>query len=147
MPVETVTVELKSGPIEVEQFTDIPSAIEFFTRADENGYVIVNREASVLQLINHRHQMNQAKKARNSRSPLALKRLGYLIKENPEFRARVNDLLSEFDKPQLEGVGRSDACVPGMLDSVLGTEPTYGRQSARGSLRNGNNPVLRFLVP
>jgi hypothetical protein len=101
MSIETITVELKSGPIEVEQFTDIPSAIEFFTRTDEQGYVIVNGEASVLQLINRRHQMNQARKARNSQRPLSLKRLGHVIKENPEFRSRLNDLLSEFDKPQL----------------------------------------------
>jgi len=101
MAIEIITVKLKSGPVEVEQFTDIPSAIEFFTRTDEQGYVIVDGEASVLQLINHRHQIDQARKARNFQRPLSLKRLGNLIKQNPEFHARLNVLLSEFDKPQL----------------------------------------------
>ena len=101
MPIETIVVELKSGLIEIEQFTDIPTAIAFFTRTDKNGIVKVNGEACVLQLINHRHQLNQVKKARKDQRPVSLKRLGTLIKENPEFRAGLNLLLLQFDKPPL----------------------------------------------
>ena len=41
------------------------------------------------------------KEALYNKRPVSLKRLGNLIKGNPEFRARLNELLSEFDKPQL----------------------------------------------
>ena len=102
MPIETIVVELKSGLVEIEQFTDIPTAIAFFMCTDENGIVMVNGEACVLQLINHRHQLNQVKEARDFRRPVSLKRLCHLTRENPEFRAAVDALLLEFGQPQLK---------------------------------------------
>jgi len=102
MAIEMITVQLKSGPVDIEQFTDIPSAIEFFTVRDENGHIRTNGETNVLQLVNCRQQYNREKEARNSRRPLSLKRLGHLIRENPEFRAAVDALLVEFGQPPLK---------------------------------------------
>ena len=102
MAIEMITVQLKSGPVDIEQFTDIPSAIEFFTVRDENGHIRTNGETNVLQLVNCRQQYNREKEARNSRRPLSLKRLCHLIRENPEFRAAVVALLVEFGQPPLK---------------------------------------------
>ncbi len=101
MGTETIIVKLKSGPIEFEQFTDIPSAIEYFTVRDGNGNVIDSGEKYVVQLTNQGHKQNRENEARNSQRPLSLKRFGNLIKENPEFRAAVDALLVEFGQPQL----------------------------------------------
>ena len=102
MAIKKVTVQMKGGAIEVEEFTDIPSAIEFFTVRDENGHVRVNGETQFLQLTNCQHKQNREDEARNSKLPLSLTRLGNLIKENPEFRAGLDALLLEFDKPPLK---------------------------------------------
>ncbi len=101
MAIEMITVQLKSGPVDIERFSDIPSAIEFFTVRDENGHVKVNGETEFLQLINCRHKHDCENEARNSRRPLSLTRLGHLIKENPEFHARLDALLLEFGQPPL----------------------------------------------
>ncbi len=101
MAIVKVTVKMKGGNIEVDQFTDIPSAIEYFTVRDENGHVKVNGETEFLQLINCRHKVNRENEARYSRRPLSVKRLGNLIKENPEFRAGLDALLVEFGQPPL----------------------------------------------
>jgi len=101
MAIEIVTVEMKSGPVDIERFTDIPSAIEFFTVRDENGHVRVNGATEFLQLINCQHKHNRENEARYARRPLSLKRFGNLIKENPEVRAAVDALLVEFGQPPL----------------------------------------------
>ncbi len=101
MAIEKVTVKMKSGTIEFEQFTDIPSAIEYFTVRDGNGNVIDSGEKYVLQLTNQGHKQNRENEARFSQRPLSLKRLCHLIKENPEFRAAVDALLVEFGQPPL----------------------------------------------
>ncbi len=101
MAIVKVTVKMKGGDIEVDQFTDIPSAIEYFTVRDENGYVKVDGETEFLHLINCRHKVNRENEARNNRRPLSVKRLGNLIKENPEFRAGLDELLVEFGQPPL----------------------------------------------
>ncbi len=101
MAIEMITVKLKSGPVDIEQFTDIPSAIEFFTVRDEIGHVRVNGETGVLQLINCRHRQNREDEARYAQRPLSLRRLGHLIKGDPEFRAAVDALLVEFGQPPL----------------------------------------------
>ncbi len=101
MAIVKVTVKMKGGDIEVDQFTDIPSAIEYFTVRDENGHVKVNGEAVVLQLINCRYKYDRENEARHAQRPLSLKRLGHLIKENPEFHARLDALLVEFGQPPL----------------------------------------------
>ena len=102
MAIEMITVQLKSGPVDIEQFTDIPSAIEFFTVRDENGHIRTNGETEFLRLVNCRQYYNCEKEARNSKLPLSRKRLGNLIKENPEFRAAVDALLVEFGQPRLK---------------------------------------------
>ena len=102
MAIVKVTVKMKGGNIEVDQFTDIPSAIEYFTVRDGNGNVKVNGETGVLQLINPLHKQKREDKARNARRPLSRKRFGNLIKENPEFRAAVDALLVEFGQPRLK---------------------------------------------
>ena len=102
MAINKVTVKMKSGAIEVEEFTDIPSAIEFFTVRDESGSAMIYGEPVVLQLINRRHFRNQAKTARDSKHPFSLKRLVNFTKENSEFRARLDGLLLEFGKPPLK---------------------------------------------
>ena len=101
MAIEKVTVKMKGGDIEVDQFTDIPSAIEYFTVRDENGHVKVNGETVVLQLINPLHKQKRKNEARTSQRPLSLKRLGNLIKEDLEFRAAMDALLVEFGQPPL----------------------------------------------
>jgi len=101
MAIEKITVKMKGGNIEVDQFTDIPSAIEYFTVRDENGHVKVNGETVFLQLVNCRHKYNCVNESRDSRRPLSRKRLGHLIKENPEFHARLDALLVEFGQPPL----------------------------------------------
>ncbi len=102
MAIEKVAVEMKSGTIEVEQFTDISSAVEFFTVRDESGNAITYGEPVVLQLINRRHKYKRENEARYARRQLSLKRLGHLIKEDPEFRAAVDALLVEFGQPPLK---------------------------------------------
>ncbi len=102
MAIVKVTVKMKGGDIEVDQFTDIPSAIEYFTVRDENGHVKVNGETEFLQLVNCQHKRDRKSEARNSQRPLSLKRLGHLIKEDPEFRAAVDALLVEFGQPRLK---------------------------------------------
>jgi len=102
MAIEMITVQLKSGPVDIEQFTDIPSAIEFFTVRDENGHIRTDGETIVLQLVNCRQQYNCKNEARNSKLPLSRKRLGNLLREDLEFRAAVDALLLEFDKPPLK---------------------------------------------
>ena len=102
MAIEKVTVKMKGGNIEVDQFTDIPSAIEYFTVRDENGHIRTNGETQFLQLINCRHKYNRKNEARYAQRPLSLKRLGHLIKADPKFRAGLNVLLSEFDEPRLK---------------------------------------------
>ena len=101
MAIEMITVKLKSGPVDIEQFTDIPSAIEFFTVRDENGHIRTDGETIFLQLVNCRQQYNRKRESRNSRLPLSRKRLDNLIKENPEFHARLDALLVEFGQPPL----------------------------------------------
>lgn len=101
MAIVKITVKMKGGDIEVDQFTDIPSAIEYFTVRDENGHVIDSGEKYVVQLTNQGHYQNRENEARFSRRPLSLKRLGHLIREDPEFRAAVDALLVEFGQPQL----------------------------------------------
>jgi len=101
MAIENVTVKMKGGDIEVDQFTDIPSAIEYFTVRDGNGNVIDSGEKYVVQLTNQGHKQNRENEARFSQRPLSLKRLGHLIREDPEFRARLDALLVEFGQPQL----------------------------------------------
>ena len=102
MAIEMITVKLKSGPVDIEQFTDIPSAIEFFTVRDENGHIRTNGETNVLQLINRRHKYKRENGARYAQRPLSLRRLGHLIKGDPEFRAAVDALLVEFGQPRLK---------------------------------------------
>ena len=102
MAIEMITVQLKSGPVDIEQFTDIQSAIEFFTVRDENGHIRTDGETIVLQLVNCRQYYNREKEARNSKLPLSRKRLGNLIREDPEFRAAVDALLVEFGQPPLK---------------------------------------------
>jgi len=101
MAIVKVTVKMKGGNIEVDQFTDIPSAIEYFTVRGGNGHIRTDGETIFLQLVNCRQRYNREKEARNSQRPLSLKRFGNLIKENPEFRAAVDALLVEFGQPQL----------------------------------------------
>jgi len=102
MAIVKVTVKLKSGPVDIEQFTDIPSAIEFFTVRDENGHVRVTGETQFLQLLNCKHRQNREDEARYAQRPLSLRRLGHLIKGDPEFRAAVDALLVEFGQPRLK---------------------------------------------
>ena len=102
MAIEMITVQLKSGPVDIEQFTDIPSAIEFFTVRDENGHIRTDGETIFLQLVNCRQYYNRKNEARKSKLPLSRERFGNLIKENPEFRAAVDVLLVEFGQPRLK---------------------------------------------
>ena len=92
---------MKGGDIEVDQFTDIPSAIEYFTVRDGNGNVIDSGEKYVLQLINPLHRQNRENEARKSKRPLSLKRLCHLIREDLEFRAGLDAMLVEFGQPPL----------------------------------------------
>ena len=101
MAIKKVTVQMKGGAIEVEEFTDIPSAIEFFTVRDENGHVRVNGETQFLQLTNCQHKQNRETEARKSKRPLSLKRLCHLIREDLEFRAGLDAMLVEFGQPPL----------------------------------------------
>ena len=101
MAIEMITVQLKSGPVDIEQFTDIPSAIEFFTVRDENGHIRTDGETIVLQLVNCRHKYKRENEARYARRQLSLKRLCDLIREDPEFRAGLDAMLVEFGQPPL----------------------------------------------
>ncbi len=101
MSTETITVKLKSGEIEVKQFSDIPSAIEYFTVRDGNGNVIERGEKYVVQLTNQGHEQNMLNQARDARRPVSFRRLRNIIRGNPEFRAELNMLLSKFNLPKL----------------------------------------------
>ena len=101
MGTETIIVKLKSGPIEFEQFTDIPSAIEYFTVRDGNGNVIDSGEKYVVELTNQGHKQNMLNEARAARRPVSFRRLCNVIRGNAEFRAELNMLLSKFNLPKL----------------------------------------------
>lgn len=111
MTIRTVTVEVKSGPqgqersklIDVEQFDDVYTAVEFFTLRDAAGNVVRDGEEDVVQLINSQHKQREMRSARASLNSVSLiSRLCEIAKEKPELRFRLNEFFSDVDVPQLE---------------------------------------------
>ena len=111
MDVKKIRIEVKSGPqgqerskfIDVEQFDDVYTAIEFFTRRDENGNLLRDGEQVVVQLINSQYKQNERRGARASLNSFSLiSRLCEIAKEKPELRSSLNEFFSDVDVPQLE---------------------------------------------
>ena len=111
MDVKKIRVEVKSGPkgqerskfVDVEQFDDVYTAVEFFTLRDDAGNVVRDGEEAVVQLINSQHRQREMRSARASLNPFSLiSRLCEIAKENPELHSRLNEFFSDVDVPQLE---------------------------------------------
>lgn len=95
-------VEIKSGgeivdTIDISQFTDIATAVEFFN--DAEAETPVDGEEECLKLINQQYKANEmnAARAAKTRSVSPMNRLRDVIKSNPDAAAKLNALLAELD--------------------------------------------------
>lgn len=101
--------EVKSGGdvvdnIDIEQFDDIPSAVEFFTVKNEEGEIITAGEDGVLSLVNQQHKANSmnAARAAKTRSASPINALRTKAKADPNVRAKLNAFLAELGLNELE---------------------------------------------
>jgi len=90
--------------IDIEQFEDIPAAVEFFTVTDENDEVVTAGEDGVLSLVNQQHKANSmnAARAAKTRSASPINALRSKAKADPATRAKLNALLLELGLTELE---------------------------------------------
>ena len=101
--------EVKSGGttvdnIDIEQFEDIPSAVEYFTVKNDEDEIISEGEAGVLNLVNQQHKANSmnAARAAKTRSASPINALRTKAKADPAVRAKLNAFLAELDLGELE---------------------------------------------
>ena len=110
MNIETLTIEVKGGPkgqeksksIQVEQFPDLPTALEFLGLMDGAGKLTDDGRKYLLQVLNSEHRRNMERRTRAALSGSPGERLGDLVKTDPKLRSRLNELLAEVDLPQIE---------------------------------------------
>ncbi len=108
--IKTITVEVKGGPkgherstsIEVEQFPDLPTALEFLGLLDGAGKITDDGKKYLFQIVTSEHRRNMERRARARLSGSPEERLGDLVKTDPKLRSRLNELLAEVDLPQIE---------------------------------------------
>jgi len=101
--------EVKSGgtivdTIDIEQFDDIPSAVEHFTVRNEEEEIVTPGEEGVLSLVNQQHKANSmnAARAAKTRSASPINALRTKAKADPAVRAKLNAFLAELDLGELE---------------------------------------------
>jgi len=107
--IETLTIEVKGGPkgqrksksIQVEQFRDFHSALKFLRLTDDSGNLTSYGIEYLLQAVNSQHRQDMERRARASLCQITSKRLNELAKKDPEFRSKLNVLLSELNLHQL----------------------------------------------
>ena len=101
--------EVKSGgtvvdTIDIEQFEDIPSAVEYFTVKNDEGEIVEDGESGLLSLVNQQHKANSmnAARAAKTRSASPINALRTKAKADPAVRAKLNAFLAELDLGELE---------------------------------------------
>lgn len=101
--------EVKSGgtvvdTIDIEQFEDIPSAVEYFTVRNEQDEIVEIGEAGLLSLVNQQHKANSmnAARAAKTRSVSPINALRTKAKADPAIRAKLNAFLAELELGKME---------------------------------------------
>ncbi len=108
--IKMISVVVRGGPkgqerstsIEVEQFLDLQTALEFLGLVGGDSKLTNDGRKYLLQVLNSEHQRNMERRARASLSGSAEERLGELAKNDPELRWKLNELLSDLDLRQVE---------------------------------------------
>ncbi len=109
MRIKMISVVVRYGPkgqersasIEVEQFLDLNSALEFLGLVDGDGKLTSYGNEYLVQALSSQHRSNLERRARASLSGSAEERLGELAKTDPKLRSRLNELLWEVNLPQV----------------------------------------------
>lgn len=113
-PMETrikmISVVVRYGPkgqerstsIEVEQFPDLQTALEFLGLVGGDGKLTSYGNEYLVQAINSQHLSNRKRRKSASMSGSAEERLGHLAKNDPELRSKLNELLSDLDLRQIK---------------------------------------------
>jgi len=101
--------EVKSGgtvvdTIDIAQFEDIPSAVDFFTKKNNEGEVVTPGEETLLSLVNQQYKANEMNGARaaKTRSASPINALRTRAKADPAVMAKLNAFLQELDLDELE---------------------------------------------
>ncbi len=109
MTLGKITIVVRGGPkgkerstsIAVEQFPDLPTALEFLGLVGGDGKLTDDGRKYLHQVLSSEHQRNMERRERARLSGSAVERLGDLAKTDPILRSRLNELLWEVNLPQV----------------------------------------------
>ncbi len=109
MRIKMISVVVRGGPkgqersatIEVEQFLDLNSALEFLGLLGGDGKLTSYGNEYLVQALSSQHLNDLKRRKSASMSGSAEERLGRLAKNDPELRSKLNELLSDLDLRQL----------------------------------------------